>query len=372
MATPYLQRDELIVNSTTTHTSEDGSMSTSVAGPRPADTIAAVSEVVPGGQEIPLVVPTARAGAPAPGNSLTGARYLRADGSYTGDSVDWVAVATPALIAHLELPSRLRGALARGEAIGIGRPAIGTARIGLDVPADDQGTIVGGTTTIPFGGWFEGPRRSMALPRILVPAPTLERHGLGAGRSSQTLLVFPADLTSGRRHRLEVLAEDLSWAQSETGPDAGATTRSVYLSVPEKPPILTKAQIKGLALLAFLLLVLAIVAVGLSLAAQDSEEERQVLVAMGASPRTIGRVRALRAVALVVIAGVIAVPAGLLPAAAVVAAQDAFSQRYAPDRTSLLLVLVLVPVAAGLATWAGGRIRGWLRPARPDVFAFGD
>ena len=42
------------------------------------------------------------------------------------------------------------------------------------------------------------------------------------------------------------------------------------------------------------------------------------------------------------------------------------------DLPSLLLVLVVVPLVAGLATWAGGRLRSWVRPKRPDVFAFGE
>ena len=148
------------------------------------------------------------------------------------------------------------------------------------------------------------------------------------------------------------------------------------LHCPSEPPPLTEDQIKALLLAFATLLVLAVVAVGLALAAQDEAEERQILEAVGAPPRTVRRATALKAGLLVFIAGALAVPAGLLPAATIVAATtpDAGGGdwRLRVDAPSLLLVLVVVPLVAGLVTWAGGRLRSWVRPKRPDVFAFGE
>ena len=146
------------------------------------------------------------------------------------------------------------------------------------------------------------------------------------------------------------------------------------LALPRRGPVderLIRAAVLALALL----VMLAVVAVGLALAAKDNEDERQVLAAIGAPPRTLRRVGALRAVLLVALAGVIALPAGLLPAAAIHAASttSAWDQRsFAVDPTSLLFVVVLVPAIAGLVVWAAGGLRDLTRPKRPDTFSFGE
>jgi predicted lysophospholipase L1 biosynthesis ABC-type transport system permease subunit len=138
--------------------------------------------------------------------------------------------------------------------------------------------------------------------------------------------------------------------------------------------VLSRGQIKALLMAAAALIVLAVVAVGLALAAQDEAEERQILEAVGAPPRTVRRATALKAALLAFIAGALAVPAGLLPAAAVVAAAEDRDRNWelTPDVPSIVLVLVVVPLLAGTATWVGGRLRAAVRPKRPDVFAFGD
>ena len=133
--------------------------------------------------------------------------------------------------------------------------------------------------------------------------------------------------------------------------------------------MLTEAQIKALLLVAAVLLVLAVVAVGLALAAQDDAEERQVLDAVGAPPRTIRRVTARQA-------GLLALHRGAHRGARRPAAGGDHRRgtdirvpvadwALRPDVPGLLLVLVIVPVAAGLVTWVGGRLRAIVRTAPP-------
>jgi len=161
----------------------------------------------------------------------------------------------------------------------------------------------------------------------------------------------------------------LAQPEPETGPFT-----QVSFFTPEAPAPISPAQVRAAVLAASLLLVLAVVAVGLALAAKDSEDERQVLVAVGAPPRTLRRSNALRAVLLVLIAGIISIPAGLLPAAAIVAAADVNNDPavFRPDLLTVLFAVVLVPVLVGIITWFGGRLRDLVRPKRPNVFAMGD
>src|SRR5690606_15492965 len=130
-------------------------------------------------------------------------------------------------------------------------------------------------------------------------------------------------------------------------------------------PDVSQAVIKALALAAALVLVLAVVAVGLALAARDSEDERRVLTAVGAPPSVLRRVGALRATLLVAVAVLIAIPAGLLPAAAMVEAGGAANELRI-EVWSLAFIVVALPVAVGVVAMAGGAARDRLRPTRPD------
>ena len=82
---------------------------------------------------------------------------------------------------------------------------------------------------------------------------------------------------------------------------------------------LVQAAIVG----ATLLLVLLVVAIGLSLAAVESRDERNTLIAVGASPSTLRRRSATTATVLAATGGVLAVPTGLLPVWVVTRVNDA-------------------------------------------------
>ncbi len=155
---------------------------------------------------------------------------------------------------------------------------------------------------------------------------------------------------------------------------------SIYLPDPE--PALTEGQIRAIAYAAVMLLIGAVVAVGLALAAKDSEDEAQVLTAVGAAPRTVRRVAALRAGLLVVTATAIALPAGLLPAWAIATrpAHDCTALRLSDpgllpfrlDVVSLGFLVVGVPLIVMAVALAGTWVRDHTRRPRPLVFTLAD
>jgi hypothetical protein len=73
----------------------------------------------------------------------------------------------------------------------------------------------------------------------------------------------------------------------------------------------------------------------------------------------------------VLTAALIAVPAGLLPAAAIVAA-EAGNHQFRVDLVVVGFLLLVMPAVVALAAAVCGRLRDVLRPSRPDVFAFSD
>jgi putative ABC transport system permease protein len=126
---------------------------------------------------------------------------------------------------------------------------------------------------------------------------------------------------------------------------------------------------------ATLLLVLVVVAIGLSLAAAESRDERNTLIAVGASPATLRRRSATTATLLAVTGGVVAVPTGLIPLWVVLRVQDANSRGATDEFTvpwlSIVAIVVLIPIIVGVVALVGSTIIQRLRP--PQVMqAFTD
>ncbi len=126
---------------------------------------------------------------------------------------------------------------------------------------------------------------------------------------------------------------------------------------------------------ATLLLVLVVVAIGLSLAAAESRDERNTLIAVGASPATLRRRSATTATLLAATGGIVAVPTGLIPLWVVLRTQDASQNGSVDDFSvpwlSILALVVVIPLIVGAIALVGSAVAQRVRP--PQVMqAFTD
>lgn len=144
---------------------------------------------------------------------------------------------------------------------------------------------------------------------------------------------------------------DAAWMVSAAPPDDGM------------PPV---GSIHAAIVGAALLLVLAVVAIGLSLAATESRDERDVLVAVGARPRTLRTMAGAKAVVMTLAGVAVAVPGGLVPAFAV---SRAAGTTFTVPWLVLGGLLFAVPVAAGLAASGVSGLAQRLRPVRMSTLA---
>jgi putative ABC transport system permease protein len=110
-----------------------------------------------------------------------------------------------------------------------------------------------------------------------------------------------------------------------------------------------------------LLIVTLIVAFGMALWAVEGRDERDVLVAVGASPSTMAKVAGWRAGGLTLAAMVVAVPAGL--AVAWMFARAATGHISMPWMVALLLTFA-VPFVVGVGAWGSSAIAQRVRPVR--------
>lgn len=114
---------------------------------------------------------------------------------------------------------------------------------------------------------------------------------------------------------------------------------------------------------ATLLLVLLVVAIGLSLAAVESRDERNTLIAVGASPSTLRRRSATTAVVLAATGGVLAIPTGLLPVWTVTLAASGDDSATIPW-LSIVAIVVVVPLLVGAMALVGSAIIQRVRPPK--------
>lgn len=124
---------------------------------------------------------------------------------------------------------------------------------------------------------------------------------------------------------------------------------------------LTPTQIRLLVLGVSLLLVMLLVSIGMALWAVESRDERDVLVAVGASPSTLARIAAWRAGGLTFGAMLIAVPMGLVVSWAITRA--AHGSIAVPWLLAALL-LFAVPAIIGVGALACSGLAHKIRPVR--------
>jgi putative ABC transport system permease protein len=127
------------------------------------------------------------------------------------------------------------------------------------------------------------------------------------------------------------------------------------------------AAIQGIAIGIVLVLTLLVVAIGLALAATESRDERDVLVAVGARPRTMRSLAGSKALVMTLTGIALAIPTGLIPAFAVTRAVD---DPFQIPWLALAGLLVAVPLVAGAVAWAASSVAQLFRPVHMSNFSF--
>ena len=179
----------------------------------------------------------------------------------------------------------------------------------------------------------------------------------------------PAALTSAQRSAIDQAAYggEPNWL-ADYYRDVRQTqfiTWSVSYQWPGNDSHTTQWQlaIAGLALL----LTLLVVGIALSLAAAESRDERDVLVALGGRQRTMRNLAGVKAVAITLTGVALAIPTGLVPAVVALRATDV---RFEIPWLTIGALLIVVPLVACSSAWIVSNIAQRIRPVRLSTLAF--
>jgi ABC-type antimicrobial peptide transport system permease subunit len=194
------------------------------------------------------------------------------------------------------------------------------------------------------GTVFITPERARSLGLEIVPTDVVFRT--------------PEPLTDRQLGRLEGLYAAMLNEQTEIDGVSSATYPDFYRPGDDPEP----RSMEAAAAAAALLLALFVVAATLGLSAVESRDERDVLAVVGAAPATLRRAGARKAVLLTLLGGAMAVPVGYLPVLLLTRMDDGGGLPAIFPWRTVAVVMVGVPIIAGLATSLASGIGQRLRP----------
>ena len=313
----------------------------------PSAAVGAVLAAVPGAVAAPLQQALATSGA-------SPSRPAAPAGKGSSDSLIPVDVYLRALVTQAEEPGGLfvggGGLLA----------ALGAQRAAEDLAAGKvvgvgHGTVDGGRVALHRADFRDGRAGAVRDPQAkVVPAVQIDgrpllatiRYAISAGAAHRQGLVTESQGTLVRAPHAITPAE-LHAARAALAPYPELT----ILAGPGTPPQSVSTSLLALLFGVSAAVALTVVAAMVGLAQAEASPERRALVAVGASPSVLRRTAAASAGLLALLGGLLAVPAGLLPLAAIYAASPAATPLVVPW-TGLVVATVLVPLlaAAGGAT----------------------
>jgi putative ABC transport system permease protein len=323
--------------------------------------VAEVRDVLPGAEESPVRAAVREGAEP----SLLAALHLEitrhvGPGDSTVGTARMVFVGSADGLRRLGAPEDTIDAFNAGKAIvfGLVEPdatlGVSDGR-GVTRPLERADVAADPMTRVPEGNQI-----------AIISPETAKRWGAVPGTIG-TLFRAPEDLT--RAQARAILA---------TTGDGGNEWLRQYLTDPERDFAFVDAQIglyvggpsrgdAGLLTWAAaggsLLFTLLVVAIALALDASESSDERALLAAVGAPPKVRRSIVAWQAFLLPALAAVVAVPAGLLVAYAVVSVRRELSGPAADvpvqvPWVAMVLLLLVVPLATAAVTWVGAAVRG--------------
>lgn len=280
-----------------------------------------------------------------------------ADGTLT-DVQGSMVIADPFVLDMLGLSPSDRAQLAKVGATDLYRSADGSLAPGTTqaLEINIEGT---GTRRYQIVGLADGFRSYAGVFGTLITPEAATALGLQTVDEA-TIVITPQDLTDNQMTGLAALAGSVGEMQIFDRPPTIAGTASPESQISIVAPTPRARDAAGTIQLAIaaaaLLFTLLVVAIGLGLSAAENRDERDVLIAIGARPRTMRRTSAQKAGYLTVAGALLAIPTGLLPIAVVLRSTGSIGRQpppFAPDWVTVSLVAIAIPITAAAITWIG-------------------
>ena len=199
--------------------------------------------------------------------------------------------------------------------------------------------------------------------QILITEKRAKEIGFTVFKDSGRLFIGERKLSEYQKIRLSFLRSIAADREITDLNDQGALPRpGADFFYADLLPRVSQVSVYGFIAVSLLILVLLLVAMGLSLMASEGKDERDVLLAIGAAPATMSKLAGLRALWLSAVGITIAIPVAVIPMMVVLNAGA--TPGVSPVRIpwSLFALLGTVPLITYLAARFSSRLAQIIRP----------
>jgi len=257
-------------------------------------------------------------------------------GAFAPYEVSRIAPATPAILAMAGVEFAASD-LREGRAVVLTTREMTATRMEILVYRDPSSTEVSERHSLPVRV-IEMPVASGILPQAFLPDATIRELGLRETEDDGPYGTAPYVV----RYDHPVTDADLKHAQEVASrfPETFAETFSAPVPPDEGFRILTITVV--------LLFALSVTGIAIALGEAESRPEQRSLLALGADPRLRRRIAGWRAAVLALLAGVLAVPAGLLPVWGIFASHGSM---LAVPTLEIVGAVLALPVLAVVSSW---------------------
>jgi putative ABC transport system permease protein len=238
------------------------------------------------------------------------------------------SIATPELLAIVHAESAAAD-LAAGKVIILSEKAMTADAVEIVLQEDPNATEPTGRVRLPASVVVTGISAGV-LPGALLPASVAGELGLGPWPEPEYVIQLDHPVTEADVSRAAAIAERFpdTFADASLGPDRpGEGFRMVLIALA-------------------LLLAVSVMGIATALGEAESRPEQRSLLALGAEPGLRRRISAARVAVLALLAGILAVPAGLLPVWGLLASREAVFVVPVLEVAASVLALPLLAIAA--------------------------
>ena len=279
---------------------------------------------------------------------------------------DALVVADPAVLALVGLSPSDTATLQRTGAMVLSEPgSTGTPAVTV--------TVGTGSTarTIDAARPAQHIRATAGIPVLITAAEAQRLHApiVAAG----VIVTNPTPFNEEQRASIDALSGSITFGPSGAPVSVPRPVDDItdLLWAGPQPSHISPDTVRQIILAIVIVIALIVLGMSLALSAAETRDERDVLVSLGATPRTTSGVAAWKAATLAFTGAALAIPTGFIPVAvafhAAVHAGD--TARLAFPTSTVLELLIVAPVIAAVVAGLGSAIAQRVRPTRVSTFA---
>jgi hypothetical protein len=277
-------------------------------------------------------------------------------------------VADPAILRVIGLAPSDQATLNRVGVLVLRPPDDPNAPNAPNAPSHGSPTVQIGrgasARTIPAANATHGTKADASTSILITPAKA-QQLGLSIVSAGE-VVSNPKPFNESQRASLDTLTGALSFS-----PDGAPTAVTDILWSGPTSTGISANVVQQIVLAIVVLIALLVLAMSLALSAAETRDERDVLVALGAPPKTMRGVAAWKAGLLAFTAAALAVPTGFIPVALVylAAVRPGSRAQLAFPWLTVLELVILAPLIAAFVAGIGSTIAQRIRPTQMSTFA---